>query len=213
MLFRSELFEAQVRRAPQAVALSFEGRSLSYGELEEQANRVAQHLVQGCGVQRNELVGLCMERSLEMVVGLLGILKAGAAYVPLDPSYPAQRLEHMVRDSGARKVLMQQRLLGQVPVHEEQAVCLDEASVQEQLQGYEGRAPEVAGASAQDLAYVIYTSGSTGLPKGVLVEHRSVVNFLVAMAQAPGLSASDQDRKSTRLNSSHSQQSRMPSSA
>ncbi|WP_269633964.1 amino acid adenylation domain-containing protein, partial [Pelomonas sp. BJYL3] len=186
-----ELFEAQAQQAPQALALSFEGHSLSYAELDEQANRVAQYLVHTCGVQRNELVGLCMERSLEMVVGLLGILKAGGAYVPLDPSYPAQRLAHMVQDSGARKVLMQQRLLGQVPVAEEQAVCLDAPQVQAQLASYAAVRPEVVGANAQDLAYVIYTSGSTGLPKGVLVEHRSVVNFLSAMAHAPGLGATD----------------------
>uniref|UniRef100_UPI0022B5C20E condensation domain-containing protein n=1 Tax=Pelomonas sp. BJYL3 TaxID=2976697 RepID=UPI0022B5C20E len=148
-----ELFEAQAQRAPDAVALRFEGQSLSYRELDAQSNRVAQYLVQSCGVQRNELVGLCMERSLEMVVGLLGILKAGAAYVPLDPSYPAQRLAHMVQDSGARKVLMQQRLLGQVPVAEDQALCLDTPQVQAQLAACESTQPVVAGASSEDLAY------------------------------------------------------------
>ncbi|MEO3715911.1 amino acid adenylation domain-containing protein, partial [Roseateles flavus] len=186
-----ELFEAQAQQTPQALALSFEGRSLSYAELDDQANRVAQYLVRTCGVQRNELVGLCMERSLEMVVGLLGILKAGGAYVPLDPSYPAQRLAHMVTDSGVRKVLMQQRLLGQVPVEEAQAVCLDAPQVLAQLAACEASQPVVAGASSEDLAYVIYTSGSTGLPKGVLVPHRGVVNLARDLIERYGMTASD----------------------
>jgi amino acid adenylation domain-containing protein len=186
-----ELFEEQVGKDPQAVAVTFEGQSLSYSELDEKANQLARYLMHECGVGRNDLVGLCMERSLEMVIGLLAALKAGGAYVPLDPSYPQQRLAHMVQDSGVKRVLMQRRLLERVPVHESQVVCLDTQEVQDKLSGYAQEKPQVQGASARDLAYVIYTSGSTGLPKGVLVEHQALMNRIDWMHREYGADASD----------------------
>src|SRR3712207_2358451 len=162
-----QLFEAQVERTPDAVAVVFEDERLSYQQLNEKANQLAHHL-QALGVGPEVLVGVCMERSLEMVVGLLGILKAGGAYVPLDPSYPKERLAFMLEDSQASVLLSQQRLLEDLPEHESRVVCLDsawEGSIQDQ------EVNPASGATAENLAYVIYTSGSTGKPKGVQIPH------------------------------------------
>jgi amino acid adenylation domain-containing protein len=167
-----ELFEAQVERTPEAVAVVFGENSLTYGELNKRANQLARHL-KGLGVGANSLVGICVERSLEMVVGLLGILKAGGAYVPLDPEYPKERLAFMLEDSGL-KVLLTQRHLA-VPQGGARLVRLDAdwTTIAEQNRS---NVPNVA--APDNLAYVIYTSGSTGKPKGVTIEHRNAVNFV-----------------------------------
>ncbi len=177
-----ELFEDQVVRDPDATAVVFEDVSLSYGELNRRANRLAHHL-RDLGVGPDVLVGICVERSPEMVVGLLAILKAGGAYVPLDPDYPADRLAFMLEDTAAPVLLSQRHLLGSLPVGVAEVLCLDESSVYD---GFPDTNPGPA-ATATDLAYVIYTSGSTGQPKGVLIEHRSLTNLVISMQADLGL--------------------------
>ncbi len=169
------LVAARAAQSPDAVAVSFQGASLTYRELEERANALAHHLV-SLGAGPDRLVALSVERGLEMVVGLLGIMKSGAAYVPLDPAYPADRLAYMLDDSGARLLITHRGLHKLLPVPDGVVVVdLDEAG----LEGGEGRtAAPPTGATGSDLAYVIYTSGSTGRPKGVAVEHRTVLNLL-----------------------------------
>ncbi|MGE5305217.1 MAG: condensation domain-containing protein, partial [Alphaproteobacteria bacterium] len=159
-----ELFEAQVERSPDAVAVVFEDKQLTYRELNARANQVAHYLIK-LGVGPETLVGICMERSLEMVVGLLGILKAGGAYVPLDPAYPKERLEFMLQDAQVQVLLTQQSLSLDLRTDPRtQLLCLDRdwATVAEQ----QATNPHNK-ATPENLAYVIYTSGSTGLPKGV----------------------------------------------
>ncbi|WDU65418.1 amino acid adenylation domain-containing protein [Pseudomonas poae] len=178
------LFEAQVERTPQAVAVIAGDQHLTYKALNEQANRLAQHL-RTVGVQPQTRVGICLERGLEMVVGLFAILKAGGAYVPLDPAYPQDRITYMLQDSAPVVVLAQGATLerlGEVPV-----VDLDQCTWQHQS----ATNPRVPGLTAQHPAYVIYTSGSTGQPKGVINEHAGVVNRLLWMQDAYGLKADD----------------------
>ncbi|TLZ31412.1 MAG: non-ribosomal peptide synthetase, partial [Gammaproteobacteria bacterium] len=158
-----ELFEAQAERTPQAIAVRFESKQLTYQELDRRANQLAHHLRE-LGVGPEVLVGLCVERSLEMVVGLLGILKAGGAYLPIDPSYPAARQAFMLQDSQAKVLLTQAPLLARLKSHNVPTVCLD-------IAGHRlARLPTTPPPRLADptqLAYVIYTSGSTGQPKGV----------------------------------------------
>ncbi|HEX6861516.1 MAG TPA: amino acid adenylation domain-containing protein, partial [Thermoanaerobaculia bacterium] len=163
------LFEAQVDRSPEAVALVFEGEPLTYRELDRRANRLARHL-SALGVEPEARVGLLLERSVDLVTGVLGVLKAGGAYVPLDPAYPAERRELMAQDAGLRVLL----------------TSADFAAL-------EARSPErLEGTCDPDrLAYVIYTSGSTGRPKGVQISHGALANFLASMAAEPGLGAAD----------------------
>jgi amino acid adenylation domain-containing protein/thioester reductase-like protein len=182
-----QLFEQQVAQTPDAIAVIFADQQLSYQQLNQKANQLAHHL-RGLGVQPETLVGICLERSLEMLVGLLAVLKAGGAYVPLDPSYPADRLEHMLADSGSPVLLTQQDLLPKLPQHQAQIVCIDSdwpTIAQHSDQNLANLA------SAHHTAYTIYTSGSTGKPKGVQVLHGGVVNFLDSMQQEPGLTATD----------------------
>ncbi|QXQ20944.1 amino acid adenylation domain-containing protein [Pseudomonas tolaasii] len=174
------LFEDQVLRTPQAVAVKAGELQLTYAELNARANRLAHHLLE-LGVQPDSRVGICVERGLDMVIGLYAILKAGAAYVPLDPAYPLERIAYMLEDSAPRVVLAQGStlgLLGEVPVVE-----LDAATWQHQRADN----PAVRGTSA----YVIYTSGSTGQPKGVINDHAGVVNRLLWMQDEYGLTADD----------------------
>jgi amino acid adenylation domain-containing protein len=175
-----ELFEDQVARTPEAVAVIFEDRHLSYGEINAHANQLAHHLI-ALGIRPDDRVGICMERSLDMVVGLLGIMKAGGAYVPLDPSDPAQRLAYMLEDSAPVAVLTQAAARGGLPALDVPVVVLqlqDRASMiaQEPKHNPDARA---SGLTSTNLAYVIYTSGSTGLPKGVMVEHRNVSRLVI----------------------------------
>ncbi|MGY2420994.1 non-ribosomal peptide synthetase, partial [Pseudomonas tolaasii] len=180
------LFEAQVERTPDAVAVLADGQRLSYRELNAQANRLAHHL-RAHGVQPDSPVAICVERSADMVVGLLAILKAGGAYVPLDPAYPQDRLAYMLEDSAPAVVLVQtatRNLLGDIGVP---VVNLDHAN----WQHLPSSNPSVAALTPQHAAYVIYTSGSTGKPKGVINEHSAVVNRLLWMQEEYGLTADD----------------------
>ncbi len=171
-----ELFEAQARRTPGRAALAFEGRRLTYAELDRRASCLARHL-QSLGAGPDALVGLFLERSLEMVIAILGILKAGAAYVPVDPAYPDERVAFMLADAGVKWVVSQAslaaRLRGEAPIVVRMAE-LDWDGPHEALQNRV--APE-------NLAYVIYTSGSTGRPKGVCIEHRNIVNYVLGVAE------------------------------
>src|SRR5829696_3478572 len=160
-------FEEQVARTPSATALVFEDECFSYAELNQRANQLAHHL-QSLGVGPEVLVGILMERSVEMVVSLLAVLKAGGAYVPLDPQYPAERVAFMLADTSAPVLLTQQRLLASLPAHEAQLICVDQLD-----HDGESTANPESGVTSFNLAYVIYTSGSTGRPKGVAIAHRS----------------------------------------
>ncbi|GAB3356937.1 amino acid adenylation domain-containing protein [Lysobacter tyrosinilyticus] len=172
------LFEAQVAAHPDAEALRYEGASLSYAELNRRANQVA-HKLLALGVQPDERVAVCTERSLAMIVGVLGVLKAGAAYVPVDPSYPSDRIAYMLSDSRPKAVLTQAALVPTLPGSDAPVLVIDGNA----LEGEASDNPSVAGLTSRHLAYVIYTSGSTGQPKGVMVEHRSAVNFWRVMGQ------------------------------
>jgi amino acid adenylation domain-containing protein len=170
-------FERSAQRTPDAVAVQFEGLRLSYGELNRRANRLARHL-RGLGVGPDVLVGVCLNRSLEMVVALLGVWKAGGAYLSLDPTYPAERLGFMVEDARTPVLVTDESLVSSVPVGPNVSMCLLDRDA-EAIGREEENDPEVLG-SPENLAYVIYTSGSTGKPKGVLVTHRNVDRLFAA---------------------------------
>jgi len=170
-----QLFEQQVKARPNATALVFEDQSVSYAELNQLANNLANELISR-GVKPDELVGVNVERSIDLLVSTLGVWKSGAAYVPLDPAFPADRTSYMVGDANMRFVITQTAIQDKLPASDAEVICVDSLSV-----GKEALAnPSVAVASS-NLAYVIYTSGSTGNPKGVMVEHRNVVNFFLGM--------------------------------
>jgi amino acid adenylation domain-containing protein/non-ribosomal peptide synthase protein (TIGR01720 family) len=172
-----ELFEAQALRRPDRIAVSFPGESLTYGELNRRANQLASYLRQS-GVGPDVFVGICVERSLDMVVGILGILKAGGTYVPLDPTYPQERLAFMVADVQAPVVIVQTRLLAYLPEHQAKVILIDrDWEVIAQAQGGgpgESEGNPVSGATAEHVAYLMYTSGSTGRPKGICIPHRAI---------------------------------------
>lgn len=182
-----QLFELQVERTPNHIAVVFGKQELTYQELNSRANQLA-HYLQFLGVRPDRLVGICMNRSLDMVIGLLGILKAGAAYVPLDPAYPQERLAFMIEDSRLSILLTESDRCTQLPPHQAQVICLD--TDWPQIAQYSKKNPE-SEVTPNDLAYTIYTSGSTGKPKGVLVPHRGVTNLLTVMQQTPGLTEHD----------------------
>jgi len=168
-----ELFAEQAARTPEAVAVVFENESLTYGELNRRANQLA-HYLRKRGVGPEVLVGLCVERSLEMIVGIMGVLKADGAYLPLDPSYPADRIAYMLEDAGTAVLLTQERLLDRLTSFEGETLCLDRDWPEVARQPDEN--PEIR-ATADNLVYVIYTSGSTGRPKGAQLVHRGLVNL------------------------------------
>ncbi|WP_281438343.1 non-ribosomal peptide synthetase [Rhizobium sp. 007] len=177
-----ELFEQQVRRAPEAVALVHEDEELSYGALNAQANRLAHHLI-GLGVRPDQPVAICLERSPAMVVGLLAILKAGGAYLPLDPAYPCARLRQVVEDAAPRLLLCDaagRAALGPEALVDLTVVDLETATPAWAELPASNPDPSALGLTSRHLAYVIYTSGSTGTPKGVMVEHHSLVNLGLA---------------------------------
>lgn len=183
------LFEKQVARSPKALALAFGEQRLTYGELNARANCVAAHLLT-LGVGRERLVGILMERSLEVVIALLAVLKTGAAYVPLDPSYPKSRLAFMIKDANLSVLLTQRNFESLPEVPGGRTVLVDKLLAgPTTVEAREKALPEAT--NTPDLMYVIYTSGSTGTPKGVQVSHRSVVNLLTSMRQRPGLKDTD----------------------
>ena len=184
-LYIHQLFEAQAARTPDAVAVVFESEHLTYKELNRRTNQLAHHL-RRLGVGPEVLVGICVERSVEMVVGVLGTLKAGGAYVPLDPTYPQERLAFMLNDAHVPLLLTQARLVERLPAHEAEPICLDtgwKAIAQES-----GENPD-SGVTPENLVYVIYTSGSTGKPKGTLILHRGLMNYLTWCQRAYPLAA------------------------
>ena len=179
-----DLFAEQVKRTPNAIALQFGDQTLTYKELDKCSTRVAK-VLSSRGVKPGMLVGLFVHRSLDMVIGQLGVLKAGGAYLPLDPPFPAERLAFMLADSDASILLTQSALLNRLPESNAEVICIDDI---EQMKSSTKKLPA---ASPTDLAYVIYTSGSTGKPKGVQIHHRAVVNFLRSMQESLKLNADD----------------------
>jgi amino acid adenylation domain-containing protein len=185
-----QLVEAQVAKTPNAIAVIFEDKQITYYQLNEKANRLAAYLVT-LGVKPEVKVGICTERSIEMVVGLLGILKAGGAYVPIDPAYPSDRISFLLEDAQVAVLVTQASLTSRLPEHTAKVICLDSdwetiihsVSSEEAISSIEIK--------PDNLAYVIYTSGSTGKPKGVLIPHYNAVNLLNSIQQKPGLTAED----------------------
>ncbi|NEP78777.1 MAG: AMP-binding protein [Okeania sp. SIO3B3] len=167
-----QLFEEQVEKTPDAVAVIFEGEQLTYQQLNYQANQLA-HYLQSLGVKPEVLVGICVERSVEMVIGLLGILKAGGAYVPLDPNYPTSRLNYMVEDAQLSILLTQQKWQHHLPQIAAQVICLD-ADIPNTVTSENLK----VSITSEHQAYMMYTSGSTGLPKGVNIRHQGVVRLV-----------------------------------
>ncbi|NEP72550.1 MAG: amino acid adenylation domain-containing protein [Okeania sp. SIO2G4] len=182
-----QLFEEQVEKNPDAVALVFEQEQLTYQQLNAKANQLA-HYLQSLGVKTETLVGICIERSLEMVIGLLGILKAGGAYVPIDPSYPAERLSYMLEDAAVPVLLTSKSVMELLPEHSAQVVCLDGNWDTIANQSSENIA---SGVNPENLAYTIYTSGSTGKPKGAMNTHKGIYNRLLWMQDTYQLISSD----------------------
>lgn len=182
-----ELFEEQVTRTPDTVAVVGEEWVFTYGELNARANQLARHLRQ-LGVGPDVLVGLCLERSLELIVGLFGILKAGGAYVPLDPTYPQNRLAYLLEETRVPMLLTQQHLLGNIPTCGAGVICLDSDWPEIAQQRTANLSCNI---QPQNLAYVIYTSGSTGAPKGVLTTHQALTNYVQFAVSAYGITVRD----------------------
>jgi amino acid adenylation domain-containing protein len=169
-----ELFEQQVARDPDGVAVAFRGTNLTYRELNWRANKLA-HNLRGRGVKPNVLVGVCLERSPDLIVALLAVWKAGGAYVPLDPSYPRERLSFMIEDARPLLVLTESKCLPHLTTSGDQLICLDTERAALSEESSDNLAPIT---TPSDLAYVMYTSGSTGRPKGAMIVHRGLVNYL-----------------------------------
>ncbi|WP_414542078.1 amino acid adenylation domain-containing protein [Nostoc sp. CCY0012] len=182
-----QLFEEQVEKTPDAIAVLFENQQLTYRQLNQRANQLA-HYLQKLGVSPEVLVGICVERSLEMVIGILGILKAGGAYVPIDPSYPQARLAFMLENSQAPVLLSQQNLVAQVGDYATKVICLDTDWGKIAQESQEKPLTDV---SSHNLAYVIYTSGSTGKPKGAMNSHQGICNRLLWMQDTYQLTTAD----------------------
>ncbi|MCP5003307.1 MAG: amino acid adenylation domain-containing protein, partial [Planctomycetes bacterium] len=190
-----DLFEAQVEKTPDNIAVTFEDKQLRYRELNRKANQLANYLLclrtdvyNGFLITDNCLVGICVERSLEMVIGLLGILKAGGAYVPLDPDYPRERIRLILEDSNVSVLLSQSSLMESLPLTETKVVCLD--SERQQIEACSDANPVIQ-SGPEDLSYVIYTSGTTGVPRGVMIEQRSKLNHLYAIISQTNLTEAD----------------------
>ncbi|MBP6059098.1 MAG: amino acid adenylation domain-containing protein, partial [Nitrosomonas sp.] len=181
-----ELFERQAKHQPQAIAVTYEDKQLTYGELNARANRIA-HGLRARGVGSEVLVGLFFERSLEMVIGILGVLKAGGAYLPIDPNYPQERIAFMIEDAKPKVILTQSALMEGIP-HEIATFCLDQDLSDQSDYSWDN---PVSMGTANNLAYVIYTSGSTGKPKGVMVTHFNVRRLFAITEQDYGFSNAD----------------------
>jgi len=182
------MFEAQVERTPEAVALICDDQSLTYRELNRRANRLA-HALRERNVGPDTIVGICIDRSLELVIALLGILKAGGAYLPIDLAYPRERLAFMLEDANAPVLLTQSKLAADLPAYQAKVLCLDDAELAA-FDAYSTSNPE-SGAAAENLAYVIFTSGSTGQSKGALVTHYNVVRLFDATQDWYGFNERD----------------------
>lgn len=182
-----QMFEAEATRSPRRTAALFESEGLSYGELNQRANRLGCHL-RGMGVRPEAFVGVCLERGLDMIIALLGILKAGGAYVPLDPEYPADRLEFMLRDTAPVVVVTHSRLVARLGEHPAKLVCVDDDAAVIDACSADDPLSEL---SPQNAAYVVYTSGSTGHAKGVIAEHRGIVNHLSFLMREHGVGPGD----------------------
>lgn len=170
-----ELFESQVEKTPDAIAVIFQDKQLTYGELNQRANQLAHHL-QAIAVKSEVRVGIYLERSLEMATGVLGVLKAGGTYVPLDPMYPKERIAFMLADAQVQVLLTQHSLVSSLPEHIASVICLD---TDWEIINQQSTKNPAAIVTSANLAYIIYTSGSTGQPKGVMIPHAGIVNRLV----------------------------------
>ncbi len=182
-----ELVAEQAARTPEAIAVASGDERISYGDLDRRSNQLARRL-RDLGVQTGSLVGICLDRSVDLLVAMLGVLKAGAAYVPIEPTYPPQRQEFMLADAQAAVLLTQERYVGVIDPRGVQVLCLDRDRA---LLAEQDDAPLGVAADPEQLAYVIYTSGSTGQPKGVEIRHRSVANLISYMRERPGLASHD----------------------
>ncbi|MFA0810050.1 non-ribosomal peptide synthetase, partial [Microbulbifer epialgicus] len=179
-----EVFEQQVQSTPDAIAAVFEHESLTYRELNEQANQLA-HLLVKQGAQPDGLIALCVDRSLEMLIGILGILKAGGAYLPIDPTYPEEHIDYILKDSGVVTVVTQSELLSEISFEDLKVIPIDVDMRSALLSGYskDNLGAQALSLSSTHLAYAIYTSGSTGQPKGVLLTHQAAVNLAQSQQQ------------------------------
>ncbi len=188
----NELFTEQAAKTPDAVALKYIdpqsglASTLRYAELEQRSNSMAAYLSQQ-GLVQGAIVGICVKRSIEMAIALLGILKSGATYLPLDKDFPSERLTYMLKDSGCEYLLVDSTTSGALGGDGVKEIQIDSC----EISGRNLQSKKVSGSTAGAIAYIIYTSGSTGRPKGVLITHRNVVNFLTSMRQLPGLCSSD----------------------
>src|SRR4028119_1574914 len=176
-----QLFEEQAERNPDSIAVVFESEQITYRELNDRANQLA-HYLQNLGVEPEVVVGICLDRSLETIVGMLGVLKAGGAYLPIDPTTPIERKALMLEDAQVKVLLVQKRLIESLPKTQANIVCID-TDIPTNSASYTPRA------SSDNLAYVIYTSGSTGTPKGVAIEHRQLLNYLHSIQEKLNLPA------------------------
>src|SRR6185369_2730054 len=182
-----ELFEQQAESTPDNVALTFEGQSLTYAQLNRKANQLA-HYLRGLGAQPETKIGICLDRSLEMIVAVWAILKSGAAYVPLDPKYTQDRLDYMSDDAGVALLVTKEAFADRGQGNDVRVIRVD---ADRDLIALEPETNPPAVASPENLAYIIYTSGSTGLPKGVMVAHRSLVNYVLGMIPIIGLGSEE----------------------
>jgi len=187
-----QLFEEQVTRTPDAVAVVFKHQQLTYRELNQRANQLAHYLQH---VEPEMLVGICIERSLNMLIGLLGILKAGSVYVPLDPAYPQDRISYMLEDANVHVLLTHSSLvkghLSFLSKHDKEPLTIISLDTDWKRISQHRQSNPTSSVQPENLAYIIYTSGSTGKPKGVQIPHRALVNFLTSMRQTPGLTNKD----------------------
>src|SRR5205823_9714206 len=181
------LFEQQAARTPEAVAIVMGGEQITYRSLDDRANQLANYLMQ-LGAGQESLVGIFLERSIDMVVALLAVLKTGSAYIPLDPAYPPDRIAFILEDASVELLLTQENLRTTLPEASRMVIAVD--TMKAQIAACDLQSPR-AKSGATSFAYVLYTSGSTGKPKGVQISHRNLVNFLISMQGVPGLVASD----------------------